>query len=144
MLKIFRDYDAVTSILDDFEFYNQQEKTLKERKVKPRDGSPADASTLLANETVNQISAAFAGALKVDDDTEDTAASGTGPPVASNSTSNSVSSGVSAPSVKPGNESEALVSGAQDSVNKLAAAELDGDRIESALDGVSAPVKPGN
>ncbi|KAL2896544.1 YTH domain-containing family protein 2 [Bienertia sinuspersici] len=32
MLKIFKDYDAQTSILDDFEFYDEREKVLQERK----------------------------------------------------------------------------------------------------------------
>ncbi|XP_048427583.1 YTH domain-containing protein ECT3-like isoform X2 [Pyrus x bretschneideri] len=44
LLKIFNDFDARTSIIDDFEFYDEREKSLKERKVKQEASSTTDAS----------------------------------------------------------------------------------------------------
>ncbi|KAJ6732055.1 YTH YT521-B HOMOLOGY DOMAIN-CONTAINING [Salix purpurea] len=42
MLKIFKDYDAPTSIIDDFEFYDQSERASKERKAKQQPSLKVD------------------------------------------------------------------------------------------------------
>ncbi|KAJ6381255.1 hypothetical protein OIU77_030021 [Salix suchowensis] len=56
MLKIFKDHDAPTSILDDFEFYDQRERALKERKAKQQPSLKAGGPGLLADDTINQMS----------------------------------------------------------------------------------------
>ncbi|KAM7264654.1 hypothetical protein ACFE04_002337 [Oxalis oulophora] len=44
MLKIFKDHEARTSILDDFDFYNERENLLKEMKTKPLTNSTDQVS----------------------------------------------------------------------------------------------------
>ena len=56
LLKIFNDYDARTSIVDDFEFYDDRERSLKERKARQQACATKDASDSLACETVKEIS----------------------------------------------------------------------------------------
>ncbi|XP_021816772.1 uncharacterized protein LOC110759056 isoform X1 [Prunus avium] len=65
LLKIFSDYDARTSIIDDFEFYDEREKSLKERKVRQQACSTTDASDSLAVDSVREISNSFDEALKL-------------------------------------------------------------------------------
>ncbi|XP_023874099.1 YTH domain-containing protein ECT1 isoform X2 [Quercus suber] len=67
MLKIFKDYDTRTSILDDFEFYDERERVLRERKARQIASSTADVSDSPADESVNQMSDSFAQALKLDE-----------------------------------------------------------------------------
>lgn len=67
MLKIFKDYDARTTIIDDFEFYDDRERVLKERKARQQASSTTDVPDSLANESVNQISDSFAQALKLEE-----------------------------------------------------------------------------
>lgn len=45
MLKIFKNYEANSSILDDFEFYEKRQKALQEMKVN-RQSSPVIMSVL--------------------------------------------------------------------------------------------------
>lgn len=66
MLKIFKDYDARTSILDDFDFYDERERALKERKARQQACSTADIPDSLADESVNQLSDSLAQALKLE------------------------------------------------------------------------------
>jgi hypothetical protein len=67
MLKIFKDYDARTSILDDFDFYDERERALKERKARQQQAcSTADIPDSLADESVNQLSDSLAQALKLE------------------------------------------------------------------------------
>ncbi|VVA26168.1 PREDICTED: YTH [Prunus dulcis] len=65
LLKIFSDYDARTSIIDDFEFYDEREKSLKERKVRQQACSTTDGSDSLAVDSVKEISNSFDEALKL-------------------------------------------------------------------------------
>ena len=67
MLKIFKDYDTRTSILDDFEFYDERERVLRERKARQIASSTADVSDSPAVESVNQMSDSFAQSLKLDE-----------------------------------------------------------------------------
>ena len=67
MLKIFKDYDARTTIIDDFDFYDDRERVLKERKARQQASSTTDVPDSLANESVNQISDSFAQALKLEE-----------------------------------------------------------------------------
>ena len=66
MLKIFKDYDAETSILDDFNFYDEREKAVQEKKVRQRvhlltkNDSVEDAS-------IKQLSDNLSGALQLED-----------------------------------------------------------------------------
>ena len=64
ILKIFKDHDAETSILDDFSYYNEREKTLQERKARQRVTSTKNAS--VADASVNQLSDNFAEALQLE------------------------------------------------------------------------------
>jgi hypothetical protein len=66
MLKILMDYDARTSILDDFDFYDERERALKERKARQQACSTADIPDSLADESVNQLSDSLAQALKLE------------------------------------------------------------------------------
>lgn len=77
MLNIFKNHDAHTSILDDFEFYNQREGTLKERKAKQQSNSTTGAPGLLVHETVNQMSESFAQGLQLDGGSQETSANET-------------------------------------------------------------------
>lgn len=61
MLKIFKDYEAETSILDDFSFYDEREKSLQERKARQQQNASvvADASSII------QLSDNFGEALQL-------------------------------------------------------------------------------
>uniref|UniRef100_A0A2P2JXC2 YTH domain-containing family protein n=1 Tax=Rhizophora mucronata TaxID=61149 RepID=A0A2P2JXC2_RHIMU len=76
MLKIFKDHDSPTSMLDDFEFYDQQERSLNEKKGKQQASSSYELG-LVADETMNQISAKFAQAFHLGDGIKETAISET-------------------------------------------------------------------
>ncbi|XP_065881661.1 YTH domain-containing protein ECT1-like [Euphorbia lathyris] len=67
MLKIFKDHVAHTSILDDFDFYNQRERALKERRARQQPNPSADASISVTDGTMNQISSNFAEKLQLND-----------------------------------------------------------------------------
>ncbi|KAH6817292.1 hypothetical protein C2S51_000895 [Perilla frutescens var. frutescens] len=66
MLKIFKNHDADTSLLDDFNFYDEREKALLERKAKQRSSSTGNTTTALATESINQLSDNLADALHLD------------------------------------------------------------------------------
>lgn len=65
MLKIFKDHDARTCILDDFDFYNEREKSLKERKARQQTSSIKEAPNVLTDDSVNKISDSFGQSLRL-------------------------------------------------------------------------------
>ncbi|KAL6496435.1 hypothetical protein OROGR_029693 [Orobanche gracilis] len=67
MLKIFKSHDAATSLLDDFDFYDEREKSLMERKAKQRSATTEKTSAPLANEPVSQLSDNLADTLRLDE-----------------------------------------------------------------------------
>lgn len=70
MVKIFKDHDARTSILDDFDFYNDREKVLRDRKTRQQAYSTAEAGDSLAHESLHEISNSFAQALQLKESSE--------------------------------------------------------------------------
>ncbi|KAI7744088.1 hypothetical protein M8C21_029010 [Ambrosia artemisiifolia] len=69
MLKIFKDHDADTSILDDFSYYDEREKNLQEKKAKERDltkNIPAAAN----DTSINQLADKVAESLHVEEHRE--------------------------------------------------------------------------
>ncbi|KAI3443479.1 hypothetical protein Pfo_000144 [Paulownia fortunei] len=66
MLNIFKNHDAETSLLDDFNFYDEREKTLLERKAKQRVSSTGNTAATLATESINQLSDNMADTLRLD------------------------------------------------------------------------------
>ncbi|WCJ34675.1 evolutionarily conserved C-terminal region 5 [Euphorbia peplus] len=75
MLKIFKDHVAHTSILDDFDFYNQRERALKERRARQQPNPSPDASSSVIDGTVSQIANNFAEKLQLNDGRKPAAAS---------------------------------------------------------------------
>ncbi|KAK3006418.1 hypothetical protein RJ639_016684, partial [Escallonia herrerae] len=70
MLKIFKDHDADMSILDDFIFYNEREKALQEKKARQQVTATNNASVVLADANINQLSDNLAGTLQLEDSRE--------------------------------------------------------------------------
>ncbi|KAK6131734.1 hypothetical protein DH2020_034531 [Rehmannia glutinosa] len=69
MLKIFKNHDPDTSLLDDFNFYDEREKASLERKAKQRASSTGNTTTAtLATESINQLSDNLADTLRLDVD----------------------------------------------------------------------------
>ncbi|KAI3711817.1 hypothetical protein L1987_70364 [Smallanthus sonchifolius] len=69
MLKIFKDHDAETSILDDFSYYDEREKDLQEKRAKERDFTkniPADVDET----SITQLADKVAESLHVDEHRE--------------------------------------------------------------------------
>ncbi|PIN02884.1 putative high-glucose-regulated protein [Handroanthus impetiginosus] len=67
MLKIFKNHDADTSLLDDFNFYDEREKTLVERKAKHRASSTGNTTATLTTESINQLSDSLTDTLRLND-----------------------------------------------------------------------------
>ncbi|KAK9683998.1 hypothetical protein RND81_10G179700 [Saponaria officinalis] len=72
MLKIFKEYDVQTSILDDFEFYDEREKVLQERKNRQQPKSKPVGAESLADEMLN-ISDRLDQALQLEESCKDVA-----------------------------------------------------------------------
>ncbi|KAG5564832.1 hypothetical protein RHGRI_000884 [Rhododendron griersonianum] len=66
MLKIFKDHEAETSILDDFNFYDEREKALQERKARQQASSSIKKEED-ADASIKQLSENLAGALQLED-----------------------------------------------------------------------------
>ncbi|CAA3021849.1 uncharacterized protein LOC111372679 isoform X2 [Olea europaea var. sylvestris] len=67
MLKIFKNHNAGTSLLDDFTYYDEREKSLLERKVKQQATSSGNtAAPLPAADSINQLSDNLADTLRLD------------------------------------------------------------------------------
>lgn len=61
MLKIFKEHDADTSILDDFIFYNERERSLQEKKARQQ----GSGKTELSDVSISQLSENLAGTLQL-------------------------------------------------------------------------------
>ncbi|GAA0165130.1 RNA metabolism protein [Lithospermum erythrorhizon] len=66
ILKIFKNYDAVTSLLDDFTFYDEREKAQSETKAKQCDSSTINIVVGPLADQVNQLSDNLADTLNLD------------------------------------------------------------------------------
>ncbi|XP_016438020.2 YTH domain-containing protein ECT4-like isoform X2 [Nicotiana tabacum] len=66
MLKIFKNYEADTSILDDFTYYDEREKSLLEKKSKQRTLQPGSAAVTTAADTISQLADSLAGTLNLE------------------------------------------------------------------------------
>ncbi|XP_047327106.1 YTH domain-containing protein ECT1-like [Impatiens glandulifera] len=68
MLKIFKSYEAETSLLDDFSYYDEREKNSQERKAKMKVNITETATgttTILGDESIAQLSEKFAGVVEL-------------------------------------------------------------------------------
>lgn len=63
MLKIFKEYEADTILLDDFNYYDEREKTLLEKKAKQRVSSTGNSTV---PDSINQLSDNLADTLSLD------------------------------------------------------------------------------
>ncbi|KAL5838637.1 hypothetical protein ACOSQ3_015806 [Xanthoceras sorbifolium] len=75
MLKIFKDHDAHTSLLDDFDFYNERERSLKERKTRQQTSMTKDVTDSLADDSINSIADSFTQVLQLEESAKETLAS---------------------------------------------------------------------
>ncbi|KAG6414267.1 hypothetical protein SASPL_126985 [Salvia splendens] len=66
MLMIFKNHDADTSLLDDFNFYDEREKALLDRKAKQRATPTGNTTDTLATDSINQLSDNLADALQLE------------------------------------------------------------------------------
>ncbi|GLT28624.1 hypothetical protein SLA2020_035430 [Shorea laevis] len=66
MLKIFKDHDLRTSILDDFDFYDDCERALKERKARQQAHS---TTHVISDDSINQMANNLAQTLRLHEDT---------------------------------------------------------------------------
>ncbi|XP_011078177.1 YTH domain-containing family protein 2 isoform X2 [Sesamum indicum] len=66
MLRIFHSHEAETSLLDDFNYYEEREKSLMERKAKQRASANGNPTVTLAKETINQLSNNLANTLHLE------------------------------------------------------------------------------
>lgn len=69
MLKIFKDHDARTSILDDFDFYNEREKVSRGRRTRQA-CSTSDGADSLADDSLDEMSSSFGQALQLKEGSE--------------------------------------------------------------------------
>lgn len=78
MLKIFKNYDADTSILDDFGFYEEREKIIQDRKARRQPSLPSagvvagenehkPASAALSKDFIKNMSKSFAQVVRLDE-----------------------------------------------------------------------------
>ncbi|XP_062115260.1 YTH domain-containing protein ECT4-like isoform X2 [Humulus lupulus] len=78
MLKIFKDHDARTSLLDDFYFYDDREKVSRERKARHQACSTSDGADSFNDSFVHDVSTAFSQALNLRESANQAAASEVG------------------------------------------------------------------
>lgn len=70
MLKIFKDHDAQTSLLDDFEYYDDRERMLQERKRQQSAKPLPNVSESIGEEFINNISDRLDQALHLEENRE--------------------------------------------------------------------------
>lgn len=87
MLKIFKDHEAQMSILDDFEFYDERERVLKERKARQPANSTTDAISV---DSIYQMANNLAQTLRLHGDSVDKS-SGSAIPEPTNQTADTTS-----------------------------------------------------
>lgn len=69
MLKIFKEHEADTSIIDDFNYYDEREKDLQEKRSKERDVTKNTPSAV--NDTsINELADKVAESLNVEEHRE--------------------------------------------------------------------------
>lgn len=61
MLKIFKEHDAESSILEDFNYYDERERSLQEKKSTQR----GSGKTELSDASINQLSENLADTLQL-------------------------------------------------------------------------------
>ncbi|CAI9099002.1 OLC1v1035746C1 [Oldenlandia corymbosa var. corymbosa] len=66
MLKIFKEYEADTSLLDDFKFYDDREKSMLEKKAKQKTSSVGTPPVSAAADPINQLSDNLADTLNLE------------------------------------------------------------------------------
>ncbi|CAN8259541.1 unnamed protein product [Cochlearia groenlandica] len=85
MLKIFKNFDADTSILDDFGFYEEREKIIQERKSKRQPSLPSagnelkPASDALSTDFIKNMSKSFAQVVRFDEGNKETGKASSSP-----------------------------------------------------------------
>lgn len=67
MLKIFKKHDADTSILDDFNFYDEREKSLQEKRTKEQVFSTKNT---IDDASINHLSDRVANSLQLENQNE--------------------------------------------------------------------------
>ncbi|XP_071742095.1 YTH domain-containing protein ECT2-like isoform X2 [Rutidosis leptorrhynchoides] len=70
MLKIFKDHDADTSIIDDFIYYDEREKDLQEKRSKERELTKSTSAAVNDTTTITQLADKVAESLHVDEHRE--------------------------------------------------------------------------
>lgn len=78
MLKIFKEYDALTSILDDFVYYDDRERTVQERKARQQTRSATESPASLSNVSISEISNCLAQNLQLKENTKEIQIDGNG------------------------------------------------------------------
>ncbi|GAB4833067.1 hypothetical protein Ancab_007126 [Ancistrocladus abbreviatus] len=71
MLRIFKDNDALTCILDDFDFYDERERLLKERKTRQLVKSTTDVSGTLPGAYITNMSDRLEQALRLEESSKE-------------------------------------------------------------------------
>ncbi|KAJ0242431.1 YTH domain-containing protein [Hirschfeldia incana] len=88
MLKIFKNYDADTSILDDFGFYEEREKIIQERKARRQPSLPSAggenehkpaASVALQTDFIKNMSKSFAQVVRLEEGSKESGKASSSP-----------------------------------------------------------------
>lgn len=83
MLNIFKNYETNLSILDDFDYYEERQRVMQERKARQQatmtaspvvGGNEYRSQVPLGNEFVKQMSKSFAQAVRLDDNSKESSA----------------------------------------------------------------------
>lgn len=83
MLNIFKNYETNLSILDDFDYYEERQRVMQERKARQQatmtaspvvGGNEYRSQVPLGNEYVKQMTKSFAQAVRLDDNNKESSA----------------------------------------------------------------------